>query len=382
MPARQKAGKGRGSQQREPSAEGQPSGKEQAKQKRVLYGPEATMRDTIEWLLALPQPMREQLEEAQNYTFSMDKPAPQLQQKVEDCTNLATIQEGSVEVAALLVRKGFRPALLNFAHGYNCGGGFEHAGGSQEEDIFRKTSLFLSLWPHRRSDDGPSVLKRGTWIGDYDHDLPRKQPFYQHTECGGIYSPQVCVVRNLSERGHPLLDATPCQDLTTFAVLTVAAQHVGFDGSFNPKLLFQKARTILWMAASCGHDSVVLGAFGCGYFNNPPDFVAETFRELLSPGGEFENVFRMVAFAVIHGNTHSFEQRFPAIRARDLRCLKQSGASVPNQEVEIEVADEDIDLGSENGTGIDADVVTHGASEGVGTVGFLVAKSVKKDQEN
>ena len=31
-------------------------------------------------------------------------------------------------------------AVLNFAHGYNCGGGFEHAAGSQEEAIFRSTS--------------------------------------------------------------------------------------------------------------------------------------------------------------------------------------------------------------------------------------------------
>merc|ERR1719265_1022052 len=80
---------------------------------------------------------------------------------------------GSVDAVELLCKQGFRPALLNFAHGYNCGGGFEHAGGSQEEDIFRKTSLFLSLWPHRRSDDGPCVLKRGMWIVDYNEDLPR-----------------------------------------------------------------------------------------------------------------------------------------------------------------------------------------------------------------
>merc|ERR1719382_524356 len=93
-------------------------------------------------------------------------------------TECMVVDDGAVEAAAALSDAGLRPAVLNFAHGYNCGGGFEHAGGSQEEDIFRKTSVFLSLWPHRRSDDGPGVLRRGMWIGDYDGDLPRKEPFY------------------------------------------------------------------------------------------------------------------------------------------------------------------------------------------------------------
>jgi len=199
---------------------------------------------------------------------------------------------------------------LNFAHGYNCGGGFEHSGGSQEEDIFRKTSIFLSLWPHRRSDDGPGVLKRGMWIGDYDEALERKEPFYPHSECGGIYSPHVRVVRDLEGEGN-LCDADSCDLLPTFAVLTAAAQNVSFSPPFNPKLLWEKIRTVLWMAASHGHDSVVLGAFGCGYFGNPPEVVAGTFQKLLGPGGEFENVFRLVVFSIVGGNSKHFVARFP-----------------------------------------------------------------------
>lgn len=280
---------------------------------RTLHGAEARMRDTIEWLLALPQPLREQLEAAESCTFTMQNPAPQIAQEATRSrapTNIMTLANGSVEAAERLAKQGFRPALLNFAHGYNCGGGFEHASGSQEEDIFRKTSLFLSLWPHRRSDDGPGVRRRGMWIGDYDEELPRKEPYYEHTECGGIYSPHVCVVRDTS-RGGQLLDPSSSKDLPTFAVLTVAAQNVMMERPFKPKLLMQKARTILWLAASRGHDSIVLGAFGCGYFNNPADCVAETFDILLRPGGEFANVFHTVVFAVILGNRLPFVKRFP-----------------------------------------------------------------------
>merc|ERR1712008_140068 len=65
---------------------------------------------------------------------------------------------------------------------------------------------------------------------------------------------------------------------------------------------------------------VVLGAFGCGYFNNPPNVVAETFRKLLSSGGEFENVFRMVVFGITGGrhNLRPFAERFPLLTAETL----------------------------------------------------------------
>merc|ERR1712124_17487 len=106
----------------------------------------------------------------------------------------------------------------------------------------------------------------------------------------------------------------------------------------KPKLLFEKARTVLWMAASHGHDCVVLGAFGCGYFNNPADVVAETFRKLLSPGGEFAGVFRMVVFVVIAGNRQAFAERFPVLSAGDLPSSERLTVSL-KQKVDEEVVD-------------------------------------------
>merc|ERR1719262_1578330 len=99
----------------------------------------------------------------------MQSPAPSCPTKeVSGKPVVVTLNMGTVEAAAVLCEHHRCPAILNFAHSYNCGGGFEHAGGSQEEAIFRASSVFLSLWPHRRADDGPGVLKRGRWIGDYD----------------------------------------------------------------------------------------------------------------------------------------------------------------------------------------------------------------------
>lgn len=289
------------------------------------------MRDTIQWLVQMPEQERTMMEAAENHTFVFDSPAPALH--IDDAaTNFVDcvlLDMFSVEATALLASIGCKPALLNFAHGYNCGGGFDHSAGSQEEDIFRKTSIFLSLWPHRRSDDGPGVLKRGMWIGDFDETLPRKEPFYEHTQCGGIYSPHVRVVRDLRSPANHLCDAAQASTLPLFATLTVAAQNVNWDRSFCPKLLRQKIRTALWMAASRRHDAVVLGAFGCGYFSNPPDVVAKTFHDLLRPGGEFATVFRFAVFAIPHdggprGNFSTFRNYFPLVNERQLleRCSK------------------------------------------------------------
>ncbi|CAK9038453.1 unnamed protein product [Durusdinium trenchii] len=140
-----------------------------------LSKPEMQMREIILFLLGLPVETRETLEEAENYTFTMSHRAPPWSPESHLESKLVTFEGDTVSCARLLANSGLRVAMLNFAHGYNCGGGFEHAGGSQEEAIFRATSVFLSLWPHRRKDDGPGILKRGHWIGDFDEQLPRKE---------------------------------------------------------------------------------------------------------------------------------------------------------------------------------------------------------------
>jgi len=193
--------------------------------------PERCMRDTIEHLLygGFPGAERLQMSEAIEYRAA---PAS-LSSLATTTTEFAVVDVGSVEACAHLVAEYAPPsrvALLSFAHGHNAGGGFEHAGGSQEEDIWRKTSIFLSLWPRRRADDGPGVLARGQWIGDFD-DEPRQTPFYPHAETGGSYSPHVKIVRDVLAADHssaalppPLLPVEACVAARPIGVITVAAQ--------------------------------------------------------------------------------------------------------------------------------------------------------------
>ena len=62
--------------------------------------------------------------------------------------------------------------------------------------------------------------------------------------------------------------------------------------------MMEKIRTILRIAAHEGRRNLVLGAFGCGAFGNPPTAVAGFFKDVLQEI-EFRGRFEVVWFAVI-----------------------------------------------------------------------------------
>lgn len=59
-----------------------------------------------------------------------------------------------------------------------------------------------------------------------------------------------------------------------------------------------RMRAVLHAAKQEGCEVLVLGAFGCGAFGNPPDAVAQLFRHCLT-SAEFRGAFRIVVFAIL-----------------------------------------------------------------------------------
>lgn len=55
-----------------------------------------------------------------------------------------------------------------------------------------------------------------------------------------------------------------------------------------------------------GHDSLVLGAFGCGAFKNPPEEISEIFKAVLGEE-EFRDRYRLTVCAII--NDHNSNGR-------------------------------------------------------------------------
>jgi uncharacterized protein (TIGR02452 family) len=111
----------------------------------------------------------------------------------------------------------------------------------------------------------------------------------------------------------------PEEDWYQVNIITAAAPNLGYHGRrihrVSKEELFdiQKKRIhrILEIAALQGNDVLILGAFGCGAFENEPDVVAKAFHENLP---EFANYFETIEFAVAgptnNKNLRAFEQEF------------------------------------------------------------------------
>lgn len=181
-------------------------------------------------------------------------------------------------------------AVLNMASRRNPGGGVHQGSGAQEENLFRRSNAFRSLYQF--VDYGSEYgVERSTGAS---YPIPR--------ESGGIFSPRVTVFRSAEPTGYVLL-ARPYR----VNVLTVPAINepalTARDGQVRltddmARATLVKIRAIFRIAACHGQADLVLSAFGCGAFKNPPQHVAELFREALQEP-EFAGVFRRVAFAII-----------------------------------------------------------------------------------
>jgi uncharacterized protein (TIGR02452 family) len=66
-----------------------------------------------------------------------------------------------------------------------------------------------------------------------------------------------------------------------------------------PRALAARAGQVVSVAVAQGYRRLVLGAWGCGVFQNDPAQVAGAFRELLGPGGGFAGAFEHVVFGVL-----------------------------------------------------------------------------------
>ena len=213
-------------------------------------------------------------------------------------TRTGVINRDSMLVAKDLIDTGMNPAVLNLASGYHAGGGYHKGSNAQEESLCRVSTLSRSLYQYF----DPKLAE--------DSNVPFVRNVYpMHKRYGGIYSPGVTVFRDASNC-FALLEET-----FNVAVISVAALNFREDTSYiNEDLVFRapdggftaegeavmrdKIHTIFRLALAGGHDSLVLGAFGCGAFRLRPDRVAPLFKQTLEEV-EFKNRFREVRFAIL-----------------------------------------------------------------------------------
>ena len=200
-----------------------------------------------------------------------------------------------IEVTRKLVEYGYKPIMLNMANRHTPGGGVINGARAQEESLFRQSNLCVSLYQF--DDYHAGILSLPLGDGRY--------PMDRNT--GGIYSGRVMFFRESSRNGDCLVE-TPFE----CAVVSVAAINrpdLTDDGrlvDWAVRATKSKIRTMLRIGLLHGHDAIVLGAWGCGAFHNPPEHMAQLFHEVLREA-EFADKYRVVRFAVIedHNSRHS-----------------------------------------------------------------------------
>ncbi len=208
--------------------------------------------------------------------------------------------------AAMRIRKELpeaKIAVMNFANAFQAGGGVVTGAGAQEECLCRTSTLYPLI---RRK-----TLKDTFY--EYHHELntPKASDSLIYTE--GV------IICKTDEDLPKRMDK---KDWVTVDVITIAAPdlrhksniHVPLinDGTYmNNAELFgyhvKRAIHMLTCAAAKGADVLVLGAFGCGAFQNDPAVVAAAYKTALDV---FPKVFERIEFAVFcpPGSERNYEE--------------------------------------------------------------------------
>ena len=176
--------------------------------------------------------------------------------------------------------------VLNFASATNPGGGVLWGANAQEECLCRCSTLYANLTT-------PEV-----WKPFYDVHRKQNNQLY-NDDC--IYTPEVVVFK--TDTCEPALMHP--EDWWKVNIITCAAPNLRPDQDGNMRvhisnqelynLHVKRMHRILNIAAKKENAVVILGAYGCGAFRNPPDIVASAMRQVIE---EFRYHFRVIEFAV------------------------------------------------------------------------------------
>ena len=185
-------------------------------------------------------------------------------------TRVQVTNETTLGAARRLVDGGMDPLALNFANGVQPGGGFLTGARAQEETLCRSSALCATL------------------VGDPMYRAHRTRTHSDSTDWV-IYSPDVPVFRGD--------DGTELEEPWLLSFLSSAAPYAPALGQpLAGNLLQERIHRVLAVARACGHDTLVLGAWGCGAFKNDVTRTARDFRHALDT--EFDGAFSEVVFAI------------------------------------------------------------------------------------
>ena len=227
-------------------------------------------------------------------------------------TNIQVVNQDCLAYAKSLLDQDSADDLcvLNMASAKNPGGGVYGGAGAQEEYLFRCSDYYRFLFQY--ADPASFDCEKVYGIPHNPrHSYPLKRNF------GGVYSHGVTIFRNTEANGYALLETPWKVNFVAVAANNIRRYMNGrttIPDKFIPSTL-SLIRTILRIAYNNGQRRLVLGAFGCGAFANPPGHMAQLCKQVFEEP-EFQGLFREIHFAIIedhnsHGrNVNAFKEVF------------------------------------------------------------------------
>jgi hypothetical protein len=224
-------------------------------------------------------------------------------------------------------------ALLNMANKEFIGGHYESGFIAQEETIWNRTSCHFSV-KHSYNDVD------GTLLSDRKQDEPNKYTdelsqlinCNHSTKLDEVYLdmnwPRTCILKSDKTELSP-------ENYFPFWELRSAAQQLGDDKYYTDnehQITYKKINAQFNTLKKNGVKHVVLGAFGCGKFNNYAPAVAQIYRNLII---KYHKYFDHIAFAILPEKNKENEAIFkkvlegikfvlPKPLSQDLNILKKN----------------------------------------------------------
>lgn len=189
--------------------------------------------------------------------------------------------------------KGYKTCVHNFASATTPGGGVVKGSSAQEECLCRCSTLYFNL-------NAPKM-----WEGFYSPHRIKQNPVH-NGDC--IYTPEVMVV--CEDTAYPRVmkpeDWYPVNVITCAApnlrLMPSNSMNIG-DGTKRVKMADEELQSIhekrltriLDIAVAEGNEVIILGAFGCGAFENSPEVVARATKNVVE---QYQKAFKVIEFAV------------------------------------------------------------------------------------
>lgn len=175
------------------------------------------------------------------------------------------VNQDTLDTALELRSEGLYPLVLNMASRFKPGGGVENGRTAQEEVIFRRTNAFMTHYPD----------------------------WYPLSNYGVIYSPEVTIIK---DNNYKLIKEHQCISMLAVHAIKDPKIVQGTYTENDQQLMELKIESIFKLAIKHGHDSLVLGALGCGAYNNPVHSVISIFKCYLP---QYIKYFKKIRFAIL-----------------------------------------------------------------------------------